>query len=199
MGAPGVHHIQCAAFQDGRPPQAEPLGESLGASLAALIDRRVRAGHEADGPGSTGATGPNGSVLVWLDHPGPGSGPGPESGPVAGSGRGVIVVMHRASQAVGARSFVVSFPAGTGGRGRQLGAVSRLLAAMGWSLLAFKRRQTEVGHADTAVLVNTRRFGGEQRLWLAEPVEGHTEPGSAPRQAWARPGAMSSAGGKATA
>jgi hypothetical protein len=72
-------------------------------------------------------------------------------------------------------------------QGQQLGAVSALLVAMGWLLLASDRRKTELDHADTAVLVNTSRFGGEQTLWLAEPVEAHPEASRATAQHSPRP------------
>lgn len=112
----------------------------------------------------------------------------PGHGLAAGSSCGVIVVAHGPNQAVTEQSFVVSFPVGTCGKRRQLAAVSDRLAALGWSLLPSKRQKTELGHADIAVLVNTSRFGGRQRLRLAEPVEAHSKAGHAPKRGW--PGAL---------
>lgn len=143
-----MQSVQRTLLQDALPS----LPTSLAAALTALIDRRARVGGETKGPHGPG---PDGNVLIWLDHPMPGRGPADTGG------RGVIVVMHGANQAVGARSIVVSFPVEASGEGRQLRAVSDLLAAMGWSLLASNRQKTELGHADTAVLVNTSRFGDE--------------------------------------
>ncbi len=170
--------------------ESPSLPSSLAVVLATLIDRRARVGRETKGPHGPGT---DGNVLIWLDHPMLGR------GPVDTGGRGVIVVTHDANQAVMARSFVVSYPVEAGGEGRQLGTVSDILAAMGWSLLASNRRKIELGHADTAVLDNTSRFGGEQRLWLAEPVEADAEPGGAPMQYPPRPGAWSEAGNNTTA
>ena len=173
-------------------PPAAPA--SLATALATLVDRRVRVGRETASPERSG---PDGNVLIWLDHPVPGS------GLVASGRRGVIVVMHGANQAVAARSFVVSFPVGAGpvengDTGRQLGAVSKLLAGLGWLLLASDRRKTELGHADTAVLV-TSGFGGEQSLWLAEPVEPTPKASLASTQHPVRPTYWSDASSNLTA
>jgi hypothetical protein len=164
---------------------APPSPVSLAAALATLVDRRVRVGRETIGP--------DGDVLIWLEQSMPGS------EPVASGARGVIVVMHGADQAAAARSFVVSFPIEAGGKGRQLGAVSDLMGALGWSLLASDRRKTDLGQVDTAVFVNTNGFEGEQRLWLAEPVEATPKASRATGQHSTRPIDWSDAGSNPTA
>ena len=93
-----------------------------------------------------------------------------EAGTAAGYGRGVIVVAHGPGLRTAERSFVISYPVEAGGHAQRIPAVVGLLEALGWSLLATRRRRTASGHANTAVLVNTARPGVEQRLWLAEPV-----------------------------
>lgn len=143
---------------------------SSAAYLAALIDERARTGGvPADPSRDPGAApgltdGRNGNVLIWVD----GTADGPD--PPTGQSRGMIVVAHGSSPDVEERSFVISYPVEAGTWARRVPAVLDLLRAKGWSLLAFRRGTTASGHANTAVLVNTARPGGEQRLWLTEPV-----------------------------
>ena len=143
---------------------------SSAAFLAALIDVRVRTGGVSANPsrrlGAVPdlANGRGGSVLIWVEA----AADGP--GPPAGHKRGMIVVAHGPSAEVAGRSFVISYPVEAGGQARRVTAVLGLLRARGWSLLASRRRNTAAGHANTAILVNANQPGGEQRLWLAEPV-----------------------------
>ena len=143
---------------------------SSAAFLAALIDERARTGgvpaDPSPEPGAVPdpANGRGGSVLIWVEA----AADGP--GPPAGHRRGMIVVAHGSSPEVAERSFVISYPVEAGGRAQRVPAVLGLLRAKGWSLLASRRRTMVSGHANTAVLVNADQPGGEQRLWLAEPV-----------------------------
>jgi len=122
---------------------------SSAACLAALIDERAMAGgvpaDPSRGPGAAPSPA-DGTVLIWME--GAAGGPGP---------------------AAAERSFVVSYPVEAGSQAQRIPAVLGLLRAKGWSLLASRRRTTATGHANTAVPVNAGP-GGEQRLWLAEPV-----------------------------
>ena len=143
---------------------------SSAAYLAALIDQQARTGgRSADWSRCPGtASGPadrrDGTVLIWVEA----AADGPR--PAGRHSRGMIVVAHGPSPAAAERSFVVSYPVEAGGQAQRVPAVLGLLRAKGWWLLASRRRKMASGHANTAVLVNTARIGGEQRLWLAEPV-----------------------------
>ena len=143
---------------------------SSAAFLAALIDVRARtAGVPANPSRKLGgipdpADGSGESVLIWVEAAT--DGPGPS----AGHSRGLIVVAHGPGPEVAERSFVISYPVEAGGRAQRVPAVLGLLRAKSWSLLASRRSIMESGHANTAVLVNADQPGGEQRLWLAEPV-----------------------------
>lgn len=66
------------------------LPVSLAAALARLVDKRARVAREAVG---LERFGPNGDVLIWLDHP------MPNSGLVTSGGGDVIVAMHSHRQA----------------------------------------------------------------------------------------------------
>ena len=61
-----------------------------------------------------------------------------------------------------------------------MGAVSGVLEAMGWSVLASRRGGMAGGHLNTAVLVSSVHPGSEQRLWLAEPVRAWQRPTAPP-------------------
>ena len=164
------------------------------AYLAALIDEQARSsrlpaasGQERGAAlGAADAGGP--ATLIWVE--GAAAAPSPD----AGRGRGMIVAAHGPGQAAAERSFVISFPAEAGHLTPRLPAVLSQLQAMGWSLLARRRRAAATGRADIAVLVNTARLGAKQRLWLAEPVPAlrprpprHGRPALVPRRAASAP------------
>ena len=152
-----------------RPPRPNTPPSSA-AYLTALIDEWARTGGVPANPSrEPGAVpdpsdGRDGSVLIWVEA----AADGP--GPPAGHSRGMIFVAHGPGPKVTERSFVISYPIKTGGRAQRVHAVLGLLRAKGWSLVAYRRRTTASGHANTAVLVNTARPCREQRLWMGEPV-----------------------------
>ena len=108
---------------------------------------------------------PDASVLIWVDGEN-------EPSPVSSSGRhrGMIVVAHGSGQGTSEGSFVISFPVATNDSSQHLHAVSALLEAMGWAVLASRRERTDGGKVNTAVLVNTAHVGRKLLLWLAEAV-----------------------------
>lgn len=176
-----MQHIQRASCPD--------LSPSSAAYLAALIDGQARTNGPPDDPAHNpgmalaAPDGRDGNTLIWVE------GAMAEPGPAAEHGRGMIVVAHGPGQAAAERSFVISYPVEAGGQAQRIPAVLGLLEAMGWSLLESRRRRTASGHANTAVLVNTVRPGGEQRLWLAEPVpdsrrRGHARKRERPHYVW---------------
>jgi hypothetical protein len=160
---------------------------SSAAFLAALIDKRARTGgvptDPSREPGAVpdSADGRGGSVLIWVEA----ATDGPV--PFAGHQRGMIVVAYGPGPEMGERSFVISYPVEAGSRAQRTPAVLGLLRTKGWSLMASRRRTTAAGHANTAVLVNTDRSGGEQWLWLAEPVPASRTHGRARRPGFLHP------------
>ena len=146
------------------------------AYLATMIDKRTRDhGRSAFGSGGrslenlrlpeTGMQRPDASVLIWVDGDN-------ERSPVSSSGRhrGMIVVAHGSGQGTSEGSFIISFPVATDESTQHLPAVSALLEAMGWAVLASRGERTDGGKVNTAVLVNTAHVGRKQILWLAEAV-----------------------------
>ena len=177
-----IHRTSC----QGTGPSASV---SLAGYLARLIDgqAQARTALAAGGRGPDAAGDAN--ALIWVEDdaapeqaaprnaaprnaaPG-GDAPGdPKHGPglPGPRARRMIVAAHGPGQAMAERSFIISYPVGANGGGQRIPAVSAMLAGMGWSVLAFRRWRTALGRTSTAVLVNTARPGGEQRLWLAEP------------------------------
>jgi hypothetical protein len=100
--------------------------------------------------------------MVWVEG---------EPGLAGARGRGMMVVGHGPDPVAMKRSLVISYPLGAGGERQCLHAVSGALQKLGWSVVTFRRRKTAKGRANTAILVNQARSGGEQRLLLAEPVQ----------------------------
>ncbi len=111
--------------------------------------------------------GPDGSVLIWVESD---AEPRPEPG--ASRHRGMIVVAHGSGRGTTEESFVISYPIDTDDHMQHVAAVSGVLEAMGWSVLASRRGTTDGGSVNSAVLTSTARSGSAQRLWLAEPVRG---------------------------
>jgi hypothetical protein len=91
--------------------------------------------------------------------------------PDAGANRGMIFVAHDSVQNTTGESFVISYPVDTGDDGQHIAAVSGVLEAMGWSVLASRRGSTAGGYLSTVVLVSIHHPGSKQRLWLAEPAD----------------------------
>ena len=153
-----IHRTSCQGIQ---PPPASRLAEHL----AALIDGQAR---ECSAPaggcvqGAAPAKPPGGNALIWVEG---------EPGLADGHSRGMIVVGHGSDPAVMDRSLVISYPLGDGDERQCLHAVSNALQKLGWLVVASRCRKTATGRANTAVLVNKARCGGEQRLMLAEPVQ----------------------------
>jgi hypothetical protein len=146
------------------------------AYLATMIDKRARDyGPSASGSGGrswenlrlleTGMQRPDASVLIWVDGD-------DQRSPVSSSKRhrGMIVVAHGSGQGKSEGSFIISYPVATDDRAQHLPAVSGLLVAMGWAVLASRRERTDGGKVNTATLVNTAHVGRKQILWLAEAV-----------------------------
>ena len=150
--------------------------QSPAAYLAAMIDKRT-SNHRQSTTGSgarscerlrrfeTGMRRPDAGALIWVEGDN-------ERAPKSPSGRhrGMIVVAHGSGQGTAEGSFIISYPVATDDRTQHLPAVSGLLEAMGWAVLAFRRGCTVGGIVNTTVLVNTAHFGLEQILWLAESV-----------------------------
>ena len=119
---------------------------------------------------------PDASALIWVEDDAE-----LVREPAAGQRRGMIVVAHGAGQGATEGSFLVSYPIDTDDDGQHVGAVSGVLEAMGWSLLAARRGETAGGHVNAAVLVSDARSGSEQQqLWLAEPVGALQRPSAQP-------------------
>jgi hypothetical protein len=150
--------------------------QSPAAYLAAMIDERTRdPGLSTIGSGArswenlrrfwTSQQRPDASELIWVESD-------DEQAPESPSGRhrSLIVVAHGSRQGATEGSFIISYPVATDDRAQHLPAVSGLLVAMGWAVLASRRGRTDGGNVNTAVLVNTSHFGLEQILWLAEAV-----------------------------
>jgi hypothetical protein len=141
-----------------------------------MIVKRIRDhGQSAFGSGGrswenlrlleTGMQRPDASVLIWVDGD-------DERSLVSSSGRhrGMIVVAYGSGQGTSEGSFIISFPVATDDSAQHLSAVSALLEAMGWAVLASSGERTDGGKVNTAVLVNTAHVGRKQILWLAEAV-----------------------------
>ena len=86
-------------------------------------------------------------------------------------------------------SFIISYPVEADDDGQHVPAVSGVLEAMGWSVVASQRGATAGEHVNTAVLVNTGHPGSGQRLWLAEPVGAAPDRSAPPRALAPRPSA----------
>ncbi|MGI4943571.1 MAG: hypothetical protein ACRYHQ_23895 [Janthinobacterium lividum] len=143
-----IHRTSCQGIQ--------PLSAAcLADHLAALIDGQAQACREPVKP-------LGGNALIWVKG---------EPGLADGRNRGMIVVGHGPDLAATERSLVISYPLGAGDERRCLHAVSDALQKLGWSVVAFRCRETATGCANTAVLVNHAFPGGQQRLLLAEPVK----------------------------
>ncbi|WP_419728871.1 hypothetical protein [Lichenicola sp.] len=84
--------------------------------------------------------------------------------------RGMIVVAHDAGPGALQGSFIISYPSDSDDEGQHVDAVSGVLEAMGWSVLASRCGRTPAGHVNTAALVRRKHDGLRQRLWLAKPV-----------------------------
>ena len=138
-------------------------GLGLVEHLAALIDGRTEPDMTSGGGcGTTAPAKQAGSALIWVEG---------EQDRADDHGRGIIVVGHGPDPATAARSSVISFPVGANDGQHCLHAVSNALRAFGWSVAASTGRKTATGRANTAVLVNRARPAGEQRLFLAEPIQ----------------------------
>ncbi len=169
---------------------------SSAAYLAAMIDRRARdhvrsagrSGEISKGLG-TCMQRPDAGVLIWVEGDAE-----LVREPAAGRHRGMIVVAHGSGQGTTEGSFIISYPFETGDDGQYVDAVSGVLEAMGWSVLASRRGRTAGGHVNTAMLVSNAHPGSEQRLWLAEPVGAAQDP-SAPAHAFASRSSAASADG----
>ncbi len=155
-----------------QPASCPDRHRSSAAYLAAMIDKRTRDyGLPASSHGGnpwrfeTGMQQPDASVLIRV-----GGDPELAREAAAGRHRGMIVVAHGSGQGTTEGSFIISYPVATDEHAQHLPAVSGWLEAMGWSVLASRRRRTDIGDVNTAVLVNTGHSSPEQRLWLAEPV-----------------------------
>ena len=139
----------------------------------------IKSGESSQGFGTV-RQGPDASVLIWvrgdaeLVHE-----------PAAGRHRGMMVVAHGAGLGSTGGSFIISYPVDTDDDGPHVGAVSGVLEAMVWSVLASRRGGTAGRHVNTAVLASTARSGSEQRLWLAEPVRAPQRPTARPASALA--------------
>ena len=142
-----IHRTSCQGIQ----PSASCLAEHL----AALIDGQAQACREPARP-------PGGNALIWVEG---------EPGLADGCNRGMIVVGHGPDLAATERSLVISYPLGAGDERQCLQAVSNALQKLGWSVVAFQRRKTTMGCANTAILVNHALPGEQQRLLLAEPIK----------------------------
>lgn len=143
-----IHRTSCQGIQ---PPSASCLAEHL----AALIDGQAQACREPSRP-------PGGNALISVKG---------EPGLADGRSRGMIVVGHGPDPAARERSLVISYPLGAGAGRQCLRAVSNALQRLGWSVVAFRCRNTATGCANTAVLVNHALADGQQQLLLAEPVK----------------------------
>ena len=144
---------------------------STAAYLAAMIDKRTRdqglsspESGESAGDLSSAMELPEASVLIWVEGDAEMA-----LEPAAGRHRGMIVVAHGVGQGPAQTSFIISYP-DAGDHAQHVPAVSDVLEAMGWAVLASERGMTDGEHVNTALLVSTASFGVEQRLWLAEPV-----------------------------
>ena len=153
-----IHRTSCQDIQ--------PLSATCRADyLAALIDgqaqaRRALADNCAQGTDPTEP--PGGNALIWVEG---------EPKLADGRNRGMIVVGHGSDPTVAERSSVISYPLGASDERQCIPAVASALQKMGWSVVALRCRKTAAGRANTAVLVNQARPGGEQRLLLAEPIQ----------------------------
>ena len=162
-----IHRTSC---QDIQPLSALPLSDYL----AALIDgqaqaRRALADDRVQGTDSTGP--PGGNALIWVEG---------DPKLADGRNRGMIVVGHGPDPTIAERSSVISYPLGTSDKRQCIPAVASALQKIGWSIVAFRCRKTAAGRANTAVLVNLDRPGGEQRLLLAEPIQAALQRPAAP-------------------
>ena len=153
-----IHRTSCQNIQ---PLSALPLSDYL----AALIDWqaqacRTLADDRVQGTDPTELSGSN--VLIWV-----------EGGPKLADGRdrGMIVVGHGSDPTVAERSSVISYPLGANDERQHIPAVTSALQKMGWSVMALRCRKTAASRANTTVLVNRNRPGGEQRLLLMEPIQ----------------------------
>lgn len=152
-----IHRTSCQGI---RPLSASCLVDHL----AALIDGQAQACREP--AGSAG-----GNSLIWVEG---------EFGPADGCSRGMIVVGHGPNRAAMKRFLVISYPLGAGDGRSCLHAVSNALRRLDWSVVASRCRKTATRCANTAVLVNHARPGGQQRLLLAEPVQATRQRPAAP-------------------
>ena len=158
-----------------------------------MIDKRTRdhglsaarSGESSESLG-TDMRRPDASVLIWVEG---------DAEPAARRHRGMIVVAHGSGQGAMEGSFIISYPVATDDHAQHVPAVSGVLEAMGWSVLASRRGTADAGPVNTAALVSAARFGPERRLWLAEPV-GTARDWSAPADALApEPSAAPAVGG----
>ena len=94
---------------------------------------------------------PDAGVLIWVEGD-------DKRAPESPSGRhcGMIVVAHGSGQGTAEGSFIISYLVATDDRTQHLPAVSGLLEAMGWAVLAFRRGWTDGGNVNTAVLAYPR-------------------------------------------
>lgn len=149
---------------------------SPAAYLAAMIDNRTKdRGLSTAGSGArsgegfwrfgTGMQRPDASVLIWVERDADLA-----REPAVRRHRGMIVAAHGSGRGTTEASFIISYPVDTGDHAQHLPAVSGLLKAMGWSVLASPCRSTDGDDVNSAVLLSTAKFGPEQLLWLAESV-----------------------------
>ena len=162
-----IHRTSCQDIQ--------PLSATCRADyLAALIDgqaqaRRALADDRVQGTDSTEP--PGGNALIWVEG---------EPKLADRRDRGMIVVGHGSDPAAAERSSVISYPLEASNQQQCIPAVTSALQGMGWSVVALRCRKTAAGRANTAVLVNQTRPGGEQRLLLAEPIQAAQQRPAAP-------------------
>ena len=152
-----IHRTSCQGIQP-------LLASCLAEHLAALIDGQAQACREPAGP-------PGGNALIWVKG---------EPGLADGRSRGMIVVGQGRDPAATERCLVISYPLGAGDDRQCLHAVSSALQRLGWSVVAFRCRNTATGCANTAVLVNHALPDGQQRLLLAEPIKASRQRPAAP-------------------
>ena len=144
--------------------------QSSAAYLAAIIDQKTRdrdlCAAQPEGNSAyprTGTRRPDASMLIWVE------GNAELSRDPTGDRRGMIVAVHGSGDGDAAGSFIISYPLAAGDQPQHVRSVSGVLQALGWSILTSRRRTTEEGHGNTALLVSTARSGSRQLLWLAEP------------------------------
>lgn len=139
--------------------------------LAAIIDRKARDHAGLAGEPSSAPTNarhleqrPDAGALIWVEGDSE-----PVGGVICARHRAMIVVAYQTAGSSSQGSVIISYPFDSDDDEQHVDAISGVLEAMGWSLLASRCGRTPVGHVNSAILTRSNHCGVQQRLWLAEP------------------------------